>query len=151
MVRSMPNQPVPLDRVFQALADPTRRAVVQRLCASSGGAAVSELAAPFDMALPSFLQHLKVLEGCGLVRSEKAGRVRTYRISPQPLKAAERWMVEQRAHWERRLDRLDAYLEGLAPGEPHQPPKTPTETPTERLAKTPTEKLAKKHPKEKSR
>lgn len=118
MVRSMPNHSVALDRVFQALADPTRRAVVQRLCAASNGAAVSDLAAPFDMALPSFLQHLKVLEGCGLVRSEKAGRVRTYRISPQPLKAAERWMVEQRALWERRLDQLDAYLEGLAPTQP---------------------------------
>lgn len=123
MVRWMPNHFVPLDRVFQALADPTRRAVVQRLCAASNGAAVSDLAAPFDMALPSFLQHLKVLEGCGLVRSEKAGRVRTYRISPQPLRAAERWMVEQRAHWERRLDQLDAYLEGLAPAKPAKHPK----------------------------
>jgi DNA-binding transcriptional ArsR family regulator len=117
----MPNQPAALDRVFQALADPTRRAVVQRLCAAPHGAAVSDLAAPFDMALPSFLQHLKVLEGCGLVRSEKSGRVRTYRISPQPLKAAERWMVEQRALWERRLDQLDAYLVGLAAAEPAKP------------------------------
>ena len=75
---------------------------------------MSELAAPFDMALPSFLQHLKVLEGCGLVRSHKTGRVRTYRISPGPLKKAEGWMVEQRAMWERRLDQLDQYLEGLA-------------------------------------
>jgi DNA-binding transcriptional ArsR family regulator len=104
----MPNQAVQLDRVFQALADPTRRAVLQRL--SGGAAPVSELAAPFDMALPSFLQHLKVLEGAGLVTSEKAGRVRTYRLSPEPLKAAEGWMVEQRAHWERRLDQLDRYL-----------------------------------------
>lgn len=114
MVRQMPNQHVSLDRVFQALADPTRRAVVQRLSGASGGAAVSDLAAPFDMALPSFLHHLEVLEGCGLVSSEKSGRVRTYHLSPQPLKAAERWMVEQRALWERRLDQLDAYLEGLA-------------------------------------
>lgn len=103
--------------MFQALADPTRRAVLRRL--SGGGAAVSELAAPFDMALPSFLQHLKVLEGCGLVRSSKAGRVRTYQISPEPLRAAESWMGEQRARWERRLDRLDSYLESLQPaGEP---------------------------------
>ena len=99
---------VQLDRVFQALADPTRRAVIRRL--SGGAAAVSELAEPFDMALPSFLQHLKVLEGCGLVRSSKSGRVRTYRISPAPLKAAEGWMSEQRALWERRFDQLDQYL-----------------------------------------
>ena len=109
----MPKQPAQLDRVFQALADPTRRAVIQRL--SGGTAPVSELAEPFDMALPSFLQHLKVLEGCGLVRSRKSGRVRTYRISPRPLKAAERWMAEQRALWERRLDQLDQYLEELKP------------------------------------
>lgn len=74
---------------------------------------MSELARPFDMALPSFTQHLAVLEECGLVRSRKTGRVRTYRLVPQPLKAAERWMVEQRALWERRLDQLDNYLEEL--------------------------------------
>lgn len=109
----MPGQAVELDRVFRALADPTRRAVLQRL--SGGVAPVSELAEPFDMALPSFLQHLKVLEGCGLVRSQKSGRVRTYQISPAPLKAAEGWMSEQRAIWDRRLDQLDRYLEGLEP------------------------------------
>jgi DNA-binding transcriptional ArsR family regulator len=109
----MPNQSAQLDRVFQALADPTRRAVLQRL--SGGTAAVSELAKRFDMALPSFLQHLRVLEGCGLVRSRKAGRVRTYEISPAPLKAAEGWMVKQRALWERRLDQLDAYLKEMKP------------------------------------
>jgi len=113
MVRSMPNQSVELDRVFQALSDPTRRAVLRRL--SGGGAPVSELAEPFDMALPSFLQHLKVLEGCGLVRSHKSGRIRTYQISPAPLKAAEGWMSEQRALWERRLNQLDRYLETLKP------------------------------------
>ncbi|HEY6005670.1 MAG TPA: metalloregulator ArsR/SmtB family transcription factor [Anaeromyxobacter sp.] len=107
----MPNQAVELDRVFQALADPTRRAVLHRL--SGGPAPVSRLAEPFDMALPSFLHHLKMLEGCGLVRSRKSGRIRTYRISPGPLKAAEGWMSEQRALWERRLDQLDRYLEDL--------------------------------------
>jgi len=71
---------------------------------------VSELARPFDIALPSFTQHLGVLEQCGLVRSRKVGRVRTYRLVPQPLKAAELWMVQQRALWERRLDQLDDYL-----------------------------------------
>jgi DNA-binding transcriptional ArsR family regulator len=71
---------------------------------------VSELARAADMALPSFTQHLHVLERCGLVRSRKVGRVRTYRLVPQPLKAAERWMAQQRALWERRLDQLDKYL-----------------------------------------
>ena len=107
----MPNQSVRLDRVFQALADPTRRAVLERL--SSGPAPVSELAQPFRMALPSFSQHLDVLENCGLVRSRKTGRVRTYRLAPRPLKVAEHWMVKQRAHWERRLDQLDSYLKDL--------------------------------------
>jgi DNA-binding transcriptional ArsR family regulator len=97
-----------LDQVFRALGDPTRRAVLSRL--SAGSAAVSELARAADMALPSFTQHLDVLERCGLVRSRKIGRVRTYRLVPQPLKAAERWMAQQRALWERRLDQLDTYL-----------------------------------------
>jgi DNA-binding transcriptional ArsR family regulator len=113
IVRPVPNQSVALDGVFHALADPTRRAVLQRL--SGGVAAVSELAAPFDMALPSFLQHLKVLEGCGLVRSSKSGRVRTYELSPGPMRAAEGWMTAQRALWERRLDQLDDYLASMAP------------------------------------
>ncbi len=107
----MPNQSPRLDRVFHALADPTRRAVLKRL--GSGPAPVSELAQPFRMALPSFSQHLDVLENCGLVRSRKTGRVRTYRIAPQPLEAAERWMASQRAIWERRLDQLDNYLSNL--------------------------------------
>lgn len=77
---------------------------------SLGEVTVSELARPFDMALPSFTQHLGVLEECGLVKSKKIGRIRTYRLMPQPLKAAERWMIEQRRMWERRLDQLDAYL-----------------------------------------
>ena len=109
----MPNQAVQLDRVFRALADPTRRAVLQRL--SGGTRPVSELAKPFDMALPSFLQHLKVLEDCGLVRSQKSGRVRTYQVSPEPLQAAEGWMAKQRALWARRLDQLDEYLVDLTP------------------------------------
>jgi len=113
ILRYMTNYPVALDRVFHALADPTRRAVLERL--SAGTAAVSDLAEPFDMALPSFLQHLKVLETCGLVRSRKAGRIRTYQISPDPLKVAESWMTDQRALWERRLDQLNRYLEGMKP------------------------------------
>ncbi|MBX3494300.1 MAG: helix-turn-helix transcriptional regulator [Parvibaculum sp.] len=105
----MPNQhQLQLDRVFHALGDPTRRAVVRRL--GQGPASVGELARPHKMALPSFMQHLAALEQCGLVRSRKVGRVRTYRLQPKPLKAAEKWMVEQRALWEARLDRLDDYL-----------------------------------------
>jgi len=112
----VPNQSVELDRVFQALADPTRRAVLQKL--TYGPAPVSELAQPFDMALPSFAQHLDVLEGCGLVRSRKTGRVRTYQLAPRPLKVAERWIARQRAIWERRLDQLDAYLSVLKEKKP---------------------------------
>jgi DNA-binding transcriptional ArsR family regulator len=106
----MPNQQQ-LGRVFQALTDPTRRAVLERL--TRGPAPVSELAQPFDMALPSFVQHLQVLEKCGLVQSKKQGRVRTYTLAPQPLKAAEHWLSAQRAHWERRLDALDDFLKTL--------------------------------------
>lgn len=104
-----------LDTVFRALADPTRRAVLRRL--GKGPAPVSELAQPFDMALPSFMQHLRVLEESGLIRSRKKGRVRTCRLVPQPLQRAERWMIEQRALWERRLDQLDAYLHQMSPQE----------------------------------
>ena len=104
----MPQQSPQLDRVFQALSDPTRRAVIERL--GKGPVGMSELAAPFDMALPSFAQHLAMLEESGLVRSRKVGRVRTFRLSPRPLATAERWMEKQRALWERRLDQLDAFL-----------------------------------------
>ena len=107
----MPNQTTELSRVFYALSDPTRRAVLTRL--SDGPASVSELARPFEMALPSFLQHLGVLEECGLVRSRKQGRVRTYRPTPRPLAAAEHWIEQRRALWEQRLDQLDDYLETL--------------------------------------
>ncbi len=121
----MPIKAAPLDRVFHALADPTRRAVLERLC--TGTAAVTELAKPFDMALPSFLQHLKVLESCGLVRSQKTGRVRTYQVSPQPLRAAEGWMADQRTLWERRLGQLDRYLADLKPINPPSEAKKETE------------------------
>ncbi len=97
-----------MDDVFRALADPTRRRVVEAL--SQRPASVSELAQPFKMALPSFLEHLKVLEGCGLVSSTKTGRVRTYRLAPDRLRQAEDWLSAQRRLWEQRLDQLDAYL-----------------------------------------
>jgi DNA-binding transcriptional ArsR family regulator len=107
----MLNQSPNLDRMFHALADPTRRAVVEQL--SRGPASVSELARPLAMSLPSVLQHLQVLEESGLIRSEKVGRVRTCRIEPAGLTAAEAWIARQRAVWEGRLDRLDAYLKDL--------------------------------------
>ena len=107
----MTNQSNRLDTVFRALSDPTRRAVLARL--GRGPAPASELARPFAMALPSFSQHLDVLENCGLVRSRKRGRVRTYQLAPTPLKAAEHRLASQRARWECRLDQLDGYLNQL--------------------------------------
>jgi DNA-binding transcriptional ArsR family regulator len=98
----------PLDLAFQALADPTRRIMVERL--SQGAASVSELARPLDMTLSAVVQHLAVLEASGLVRSQKVGRVRTCRIEPGALRSAERWISERRASWERRLDRLGDFL-----------------------------------------
>ena len=97
-----------LDLVFHALADPTRRSVVERL--GLGPAATSDLARPFPMALPSFIQHLDVLERSGLVTSHKQGRVRTYELVPTRLGVARDWLAEQHDHWTRRLDQLDDYL-----------------------------------------
>lgn len=97
-----------LDSIFHGLSDPTRRAVIARLAA--GPAPVSELAAPHDMALPSFLKHLKVLEAGGWIESDKTGRIRTCRLKPEAAKAAEGWLGQQRSLWEARLDRLDAFL-----------------------------------------
>ena len=104
----MLNQSPMLDPVFQALSDPTRRAIVDRL--SRGPASVSSLAAPLPMSLPAVMQHLQVLEASGLIRSEKIGRVRTCRIEPVAMQTAEQWIAERRATWERRLDRLGDYL-----------------------------------------
>jgi DNA-binding transcriptional ArsR family regulator len=100
-----------LDLTFQALADPTRRAIVERL--SHSPTSVSELARPFAMSLPAVMQHLAVLEGSGLVVTEKIGRVRTCRIEPRALSVAENWINAQRSEWERRLDRLGLYLDEL--------------------------------------
>jgi DNA-binding transcriptional ArsR family regulator len=97
-----------IDGVFRALADPTRRQVLERLGRSP--ASMSELAEPFDMALPSFLEHMRILEGYGLVRSEKTGRVRTYQLVPRRLQQAEDWLAKQRTFWTARLDQLDSYL-----------------------------------------
>ena len=104
----MLNNQQTLDLMFQALGDPTRRAMVERL--SRGAASVSELAQPLDMTLSAVVQHLAILEGSGLVKSEKVGRVRTCRIDPDALQAVERWVNDRRIGWERRLDRLGDHL-----------------------------------------
>jgi DNA-binding transcriptional ArsR family regulator len=104
----MPNYPGTLDQVFQALADTTRRSMVERLI--RGPASVSELAQPLAMSLPAVMQHLGVLEAGGLVRSEKVGRVRTCRIDPEGLRLAEIWIAAQRTAWEQRLDQLGEVL-----------------------------------------
>ena len=107
----MLNYQAPLDRAFQALADPTRRAIVERL--SRSPASVGELKRPLAMSLPAVMQHLAVLETSGLVLSQKAGRVRTCRINPAALAEAEQWIAGRRIEWERRLDRLGEYLNDL--------------------------------------
>ena len=104
----MPNHAHSLDAAFKALADPTRRAVLERL--GRGPTAMSELARPFDMALPSFAQHLKVLERSGLVASRKSGRVRTFRLVPRRMRQVEDWLSRRRAFWETRLDQRDQFL-----------------------------------------
>jgi DNA-binding transcriptional ArsR family regulator len=104
----MVNQSAGLNLTFQALADPTRRVMVEQL--GRGSASVSELARPLAISLPGVIQHLHVLEATGLVRSEKVGRVRTCRIEPVALQPAEQWIIERRVMWERRLDRLGDYL-----------------------------------------
>ena len=104
----MLNESPRLDRSFQALADPTRRGIVARL--TRGPASVSEIARPLQMSLPAVLQHLKLLEESGLVRSEKQGRVRTVRIEREALAATESWLAELRHEWESRLDRFEAHV-----------------------------------------
>ena len=111
ILRQMLNPHAQLDRVFHALADPARRAILERL--GRGPAPVTELARPLPMSLPAAMQHLSVLEEAGLVRTEKVGRVRTCAIDPKALSRAEKWINARRVEWERRLDRLGAYLETL--------------------------------------
>jgi len=108
----MPNQPSSLDLMFQALADPARRSMVERL--SRGPASVSELARPLAMSLPAVMQHLAMLEAGGIVSSEKIGRVRTCQIRPEALSLAEQWINQRRTQWERRLDRLGDFLADTA-------------------------------------
>ena len=104
----MANHSPDLDHVFNALADPTRRAVVGRLC--EGRASVGSWRRPFDMALPSFMKHIRVLEQSGLVRSEKSGRVRVCALRAEAFDSIEAWVSTQRAIWEQRLDRLESYV-----------------------------------------
>src|SRR5215469_8628591 len=111
IAKRMLNQSADLNLLFHALADPWRRAMVERL--SRGPAPVSALARPLPISLPAALQHLGVLEAAGLVRSQKVGRVRTCAIEPQALSQAEQWINARRIEWERRLDRLGDYLETL--------------------------------------
>jgi len=107
----MANHSETLDRVFHALSDPTRRAIVMRL--SRGPASVSELFEPLTMALPTLLQHIRVLEHSGLIDTAKIGRVRTCEVRPAVLSATEAWLARQRAGWEGRLDRMEAYVTDL--------------------------------------
>ncbi|WP_266157739.1 ArsR/SmtB family transcription factor [Dyella silvatica] len=107
----MANNAMALDSIFHALADPTRRAVIQRL--GRGPATVGELAEPFGMALPSFMKHVGILERTGLIRSRKHGRIRTCALEQKNLAAAERWFADQRAMWASRYQNLDSLLESL--------------------------------------
>lgn len=118
----MYHDPAQIDLMFQALADPARRIMVERL--SRGPASVSQLAEPLDMSLSAVIQHLQILETSGLVQSEKVGRVRTCRIEPQALGTVERWISERRSTWERRFDRLGQFL-AENPGEPEWNPEQP--------------------------
>jgi DNA-binding transcriptional ArsR family regulator len=135
----MANQLSQLDQIFAALSDPTRRAIVMRLCA--GEASVGELADPFEMALPSFMKHIHVLELSGLVQSEKAGRVRTCRLAPHALVGAEDWFQQQRAIWEARLDRFEAYVMRLKQERAAaKPPSKTTKTTTKKATKKTTKR-----------
>jgi len=108
ILKYMLNYQADLNLAFQALADPTRRMMLDRL--TRGPASVSELAKPLAMSLPAVVQHLQVLEASGLVTSAKVGRVRTCQVEPKALRATEQWIADRRTMWERNLDRLGAYL-----------------------------------------
>ncbi|GAB5446121.1 ArsR/SmtB family transcription factor [Gymnodinialimonas sp.] len=113
----MPNNDSRIETTFSALADPTRRAVVQAL--SNGPTAVSQLAKPFEMALPSFTQHLAVLEDAGLIVSKREGRSRICSLNPSTLKVAEDWMATYRQQWEHRMDRYQAHLKNMKSEKPN--------------------------------
>lgn len=108
-----------IDRIFHALGDPTRRTIVEKL--SHGPISVTLLATPLGISLAAVVQHLQVLEQSGLVRTTKLGRVRTCRIEPSGLSAAEQWIADRRSLWERRLDRLGDLLSEPGPDTPPMP------------------------------
>lgn len=116
-----------LDGIFQALADPTRRAVIGRL--GQGPASITELARPFAMALPSFMKHIQLLEGSGLIRTEKAGRVRTCALEPHSFVLAETWLSAQRALWQARTDRLEQFVTATQDAVTHDTATQDKETP----------------------
>jgi DNA-binding transcriptional ArsR family regulator len=122
IVKHMLDDLAVLDRAFHALSDPSRRQMVQRL--SLGPASVSELAGPLTMSLAAVVQHVQVLEASGLIRSQKSGRVRTCRIQPVTLQAVERWVLDRRAEWEARLDRLGDYLQNEDDHQDHEEERT---------------------------
>lgn len=119
----MTNQQVSLDRVFSALSDPTRRAIVMHL--SREPASVSELSRPFAIAMPTLLQHIRVLETSGLVETEKVGRVRKCSLRADVMARPEQWLATQRAAWEKRLDRMELYVEQLHAEESRNAGKKP--------------------------
>jgi DNA-binding transcriptional ArsR family regulator len=119
ILKDVLNQSPSLDQMFQALSDPTRRAMVERL--SRGPASVSELAQPMTMSLPAVVQHLQVLEASGLVTTQKVGRVRTCQLDTGALQLAEQWINDRRKGWERRLDRLGHYLAETDPDKGTKP------------------------------
>jgi DNA-binding transcriptional ArsR family regulator len=121
------NQPRDIDRILHALADPTRRQIVERL--GDGPASVTTLATPLPMSLPAVVQHLQVLENCGLVASEKVGRVRTCRLDLDRLSSVEDWIDDRRRSWARRLDRLGDVLAAEATSDPAPPPHSKERTP----------------------
>ena len=125
ILKHMPKYEFEASVIFHALADPSRRQMVERL--SRGPATVSELAAPLPMSLPAVVQHLGVLETSGLVRSEKVGRVRTCQLHPVAMRSAEDWMAARRQEWERRLDRLGAYLAAQDSADNQAPTQTEPE------------------------
>ena len=111
ILKYMLNDSPQLDRAFQALSDPIRRGMLAHL--SLGPASVSDLARPLSISFPAVLQHLQALEASGLIATHKTGRVRTCRIEPAALSAAEAWIAGQRAVWESRLDRFESYVDDL--------------------------------------
>jgi DNA-binding transcriptional ArsR family regulator len=122
-----------LDRSFSALADPTRRAILARL--ALGESRVTDLAEPFDMSLPAVSKHLKVLEDAGLVKKRKEGRIHHCRLDPRPLSAAADWIAQQRAFWEKSLDRLHQYMTDQLKKE--EPPWHPRNRPPKRRSGSP--------------